>query len=123
MWHAPQYMSGRGSVSSALIGLLALIPAPAHAQSAAGPPPIAIPTKFDTATDHLLIRVEANGTALWCNLDTGWSAPLVIDRAKSRKAGITEGPGRPTPDGNPPNRGDGSAVVTVTVGTAGNVVL
>jgi len=118
MWHAPQYMPARGSIPRALVALLALMPAPAHTQSAAGPPPIAIPTKFDTATDHLLIRVEANGGALWCNVDTGWSAPLAIDRAKSRKAGITEGPGRPTPDGNPPNRGDGSAVATVTVGTA-----
>jgi hypothetical protein len=110
-------MSGRGSVSGVLIGLLVLTPAAAHTQSAVGPQPIAIPTKFDTSTDHLLIRVEANGTTLWCNLDTGWSALLTIDRAKSRRAGIAEGPGRPTPDGNPPRHGDGSATATVSVGT------
>ena len=119
----PQYMPGRASLLAALAGLLALMPASARTQSVDAPRPIAIPTKFDTATDHLLIHVDVNGTALWCNLDTGWSAPLAIDRAKSRKAGITERPGRPTPDGNPPNRGDGSAVATVTVGTAENVVL
>jgi hypothetical protein len=110
-------MPGRGSVSGVFIGLLAMTPAPAHTQSAVGPPPIAIPTKFDTGTDHLLIRVDVNGVPLWCNLDTGWSALLTIDRAESRKAGVTEGPGRSTPDGNPPSGGDGSAAATVTVGT------
>lgn len=110
-------MPGWSSVSGVLIGLLALTPIPTHAQLAVGPAPVAIPTKFDTATDHLLIRVEANGTTLWCNLDTGWSALLTIDRAESRRAGLTEGPGRPTPDGASPNRGDGSATATVTLGT------
>ena len=105
------------SVSRILIGVLALMPASAQTQSSVAAPPIAIPTKFDTSTDHLLIRVEVNDTSLWCNLDTGWSALLTVDRAESRRAGISEGPGRPTPDGNPPRRGDGSATATVTVGS------
>jgi predicted aspartyl protease len=105
------------SVSRMLIGVLALMPASAQTQSSVAEPPIAIPTKFDTSTDHLLIRVEVNDTPLWCNLDTGWSALLTVDRAESRRAGISEGPGRPTPDGNPPRRGDGSATATVTVGS------
>jgi hypothetical protein len=110
-------MPARVSVSLILIGVLALISASAQTQSSVAAPPIAIPTKFDTSTDHLLIRVEVNGTPLWCNLDTGWSALLTVDRAESRRAALSEGPGRPTPDGNPPNRGDGSATATVTVGT------
>jgi len=110
-------MSRCCSLSGVLVCLLTLRPALAQMQSAGGPSPISIPTKFDTATDHSLIRVEVNGTPLWCSLDTGWSAPPAIDRAESRKAGIVEGPGRATTDGNPPNRGDGSAVATITVGT------
>jgi hypothetical protein len=99
-----------------LIGLCSLMPAAAQTPSTETPLPIAIPAKFDTASDHLLIRIEVNGTPLWCNLDTGWSALLTLDRAESRRAGITEGPGRPTPDGNPPNPGDGSATGLVAVG-------
>lgn len=100
-----------------LVGLLAVTPLTTSAQPASEPAPIGIATKFDTASDHLLVRVEANATTLWCNLDTGFSALLVIDRAEARRAGMVEGPGRPTPDGNAPLPGDGSATATVSLGT------
>jgi hypothetical protein len=77
---------------------------------------VVLPTKFDTATDHLLIQVGFDGAPAWCNLDTGWSALVTIDRIKARTVGLNERPGMPTPDGNPPNRDDGNTVATVTFG-------
>src|SRR5688572_29228138 len=86
----------------------------AEAQTGAGP--IVLPTKFDSATTHLLVNVGIDGASLWCNLDTGYSALITIDRAEAMRAGIVEGPGQPTPDGRPPNRGDGHATALVTAG-------
>src|SRR5262249_40484825 len=77
--------------------------------------PITISTKFDTATDHLLIRTVVNDVPLWCGLDTGFSALMAVDRMKAATAHLLESAGRPTPDGNAPFRGDGSAVAMVDV--------
>jgi hypothetical protein len=96
--------------------MLASIVVALSAQAAAGT--WAVPTKFDTATTHLLMQVHVNGTPLWCNLDTGFSALMAIDRAKAVKAGVKETAGQPTPDGNPPNTGDGHATARISVGPA-----
>jgi hypothetical protein len=79
--------------------------------------PITIPTKFDTATDHPLIQTVVNGASFWCALDTGFSRVMAMDRMKSAKAHLVESPGRPTPDGNAPYPGDGSADADVNVGS------
>jgi len=93
-----------------------LFQTPGITQSAKGG--FTLPTKLDTSTDHLLVRVEIHGSQFWCSLDTGFSAVMAIDRAESRKAGLVEAGGRPTPDGNAPYRGDGSVVANVIVGGA-----
>ena len=77
-----------------------------------------LPTKFDTSTTHLLVQVNVNGLPLWCNLDTGFSALIAIDRAKAATTGIKEVAGKSTPDGRPPYTGDGYATARVTVGPA-----
>jgi len=74
------------------------------------------PTRVDPSTEQLLIGVDAPGGRLWCSLDTGFSALVSIDRTKARRMGIVEAAGKPTPDGNSPFRGDGSARVTLQVG-------
>jgi predicted aspartyl protease len=86
----------------------------AWAQEAAAP--VTLPTRVDPSTNQLLIGVEAKGTRLWCSLDTGFSALISLDRAKARRAGISESAAPPTPDGNRPFNGDGSAKVTLQVG-------
>jgi hypothetical protein len=87
------------------------------AQSTGRDQPIAIPTKFDTATDHSLIQTVVNDASLWCTLDTGFGLVMAMDRTKAAKAHLVESPGRATPDGNPPNPGDGSAIANVSVGS------
>lgn len=77
---------------------------------------ITLPTRVDPSTEHLLIGVDAPRGRLWCGLDTGFSALVSIDRTKTRRMGIVEAAGKPTPDGNAPFRGDGSATVTLQVG-------
>ena len=77
---------------------------------------ITLPTRVDPSTEQLLIGVDAPGGRLWCSLDTGFSALVSIDRTKARRMGIVEAAGKPTPDGNSPFRGDGSATVTLQVG-------
>jgi Aspartyl protease len=109
-------MSNRSVVAISATVMLALAVVTLTAQSSAGP--WALPTKFDTASTHLLIQVDVNGTALWCNLDTGFSALIAIDRAEAAKAGVKEEPGKPTPDGRPPNTGDGYATARLAVGPA-----
>jgi hypothetical protein len=104
----------RSTRSACARALLMFLSISAEGQTVAGP--IALPTKFDSATTHLLINVSVDGTPLWCNLDTGFSALIAIDRAEAVRAGVKEGPGQPTPDGRPPNRGDGHATALVTVG-------
>lgn len=77
---------------------------------------ITLPTRVDPSTEQLLIGVDAPRGRLWCGLDTGFSALVSIDRIKARRMGIVEAAGKPTPDGNTPFRGDGSAAVTLQVG-------
>jgi hypothetical protein len=77
---------------------------------------IALPTRVDPSTEQLLIGVDAAGSRLWCSLDTGFSALVTVDRTKAKRIGIVEAAGQPTPDGNRPSRGDGSAAVTLQVG-------
>ena len=77
---------------------------------------ITLPTRVDPSTEQLLIGVDAMGGRLWCSLDTGFSALVAIDRTKAKRMGIVEAAGQPTPDGNRPPRGDGSATVTLQVG-------
>jgi predicted aspartyl protease len=97
-----------------LAAALLMAPTPAAIRAAT---PITIEGKFDTATEHLLIPFDMNGTRFWCNVDTGFSALVAVDRAKAMRAGIVEKPAVPTPDGNAPSGGDGSASVLLTVGT------
>jgi membrane-associated protease RseP (regulator of RpoE activity) len=78
--------------------------------------PIIIDGKFDTSTDHVLIPVQIGGHQFWCNPDSGYSALVSLDRAKAMAAGLSIGPGVPTPDGNPPGAGDSSASADVIVG-------
>jgi hypothetical protein len=84
--------------------------------SAQPAPPVVIPAKFDTSTEHVLIPVTIGGRAFWCNPDTGFSALIALDEAKAVAAGLTIEPGVPTPDGNPPAPGDRSTTQTVVVG-------
>ena len=101
------------------LAMVFLMPGYAHGatQSAGIDLPMTIPAKFDTGTDHLLVPITINGSTFWCNLDTGFSALMVMDRSRVVKAGLVESSSRPTPDGNAPNRGDGSAVANVTMGS------
>jgi predicted aspartyl protease len=108
-------MSTRSIATLAASALFVVVVATALvAQSGGGP--WDLPTKFDTGTTHLLIQVDVNGTPLWCDLDTGFSALIAIDRAEAVRAGLKEGPGQPTPDGRPAGNGDGSATARLTVG-------
>ena len=99
-----------------LVGFTAALIAgvPAKAQDDAAT--ITLPTRVDPSTEQLLIGVDAPGGRLWCSLDTGFSALVAIDRTKARRIGIVEAAGKPTPDGNRPFHGDGSAAVTLQVG-------
>jgi predicted aspartyl protease len=108
-------MSHRSILAVSASVLLAFVVTRA-AQSSAGP--WAVPTKFDTASTHLLIQVAVNGTPLWCNLDTGFSALIAIDRAEAVKAGVKEASGKPTAGGRAPNNSDGYATARITVGPA-----
>jgi hypothetical protein len=78
--------------------------------------PIIIDGKFDTATEHVLIPVQIGGRQFWCNPDSGYSALVSLDRAKTLAAGLPISAGVPTPDGNLPGSGDSSATVDIVVG-------
>jgi len=101
-------LRGLGCIAVLIAGV------PARAQSDAAT--IALATRVDSSTQQLLIAVDAPGGRLWCSLDTGFSALVAIDRNKARSLGIAEAVAQPTPDGNRPSRGDGSAKVTLQVG-------
>jgi hypothetical protein len=105
---------GLGAVMLVTFAAAIVAGVPATAQDDAAT--IALPTRIDPSTEQLLIGVDAVGARLWCSLDTGFSALVAIDRTKARRIGILEAAGQPTPDGNPPFRGDGSATVTLQVG-------
>lgn len=78
--------------------------------------PITVNGRFDPVTDHLLIPVGINGERFWCSLDSGFSALLSFDERRAQRAQLQIEPGRPTPDGNPPGRGDRSATAAVHIG-------
>lgn len=77
---------------------------------------ITLPTRVDPSTEQLLIGVDAPGGRLWCSLDTGFGVQVAIDRTKAKRIGIVEAAGKPSPDGDPRGRADGSARVTLQVG-------
>jgi hypothetical protein len=103
------------AISCLLMGLVCVVFYVSGGAQSRSDTPITIPTKFDTATDHVLIQTVVNGTSFWCALDTGFSRVMAMDRAKSAKAHLVESPGRPTPDGNAPYPGDGSTTADVNV--------
>lgn len=99
-----------------LIGFAAVLIAGVQTKAQDDAATITLPTRVDPSTEQLLIGVDAPGGRLWCSLDTGFSALVAIDRTKATRIGIVEAAGKPTPDGNRPFRGDGSATVTLQVG-------
>jgi len=105
----------RTALAVAFLAPSLLVASAPHALAQA-PAPITIPAKFDTSTEHVLIPVSIGGSSFWCNPDTGFGAIIALDRAKAQKAGLRVAPGVPTPDGNPPTRGDESTTATVVVG-------
>ena len=108
-------MTRAGRVLTLALSLVALgTPLPAQDTSNA---PIVIAGKFDAATDLLLIPVRFGGAPVWCAVDTGFSALLVIDRQKAAALGIPIQPPLPLPDGTPPKTTDGSATTEVEVGS------
>jgi PDZ domain len=78
--------------------------------------PIVIEGKFDTATEQLLIPVRINQASLWCSLDSGFSALIVVDRERAVRAGLTVERASPTPDGAPTSPTDAGTTATVNVG-------
>lgn len=109
-------MRVRGLGGVLLVGFAATLIAGVQAMAQENPATITLPTKVDPSTEQLLIGVDAAGGRLWCGLDTGFSALVAIDRMKAKRVGIVEAPGQPTPDGDRPFRGDGSAKVNLRVG-------
>jgi predicted aspartyl protease len=99
-------------VTMLLAGALAT---PLAAQDTGGAP-IVIAGKLDTATDLLLMPVRFGDASVWCAVDTGFSALLVIDRQKAEAIGIAIQRALPLPDGTPPKTTDGSASAEVRVG-------
>lgn len=97
------------------IAICAVDAATARGQTPAAP--IEIAGKFDTSTDELLIPVRFAGSQVWCALDTGFSALIVIDRQKAAAVGLDIKPPLPLPDGTPPKTTDASASVPINVGT------
>jgi hypothetical protein len=66
--------------------------------AAAAAEPIVIQGKLDTATEELLVPVQIAHTRFWCNLDSGYSALLALDRTKATRAGVVT---TSAPDGQP----------------------
>jgi predicted aspartyl protease len=104
-----------GRIILALASLLGAL-ATALAAQDVGSAAIVVAGKFDTATDHLLIPVRFGDASVWCAVDSGFSALLVIDRQKAVDLGIPIRSPLPLPDGSPPKTTDGSAAIDVHVG-------
>ena len=67
--------------------------------------PIIIPAKMSTSVeDFILVPVEVNGKAFWCNLDSGGSSVFSLDAKKGAAAGFK-------PDGVGHSAGAGPEVV------------
>jgi hypothetical protein len=109
-------MTLRGLGGMMLIGFAAALIAGVQAKAQDDAATTTLPTRVDPSTEQLLIGVDAPGGRLWCSLDTGFSALVAIDRTQARRMGIVEAAGKPTPDGNRPFQGDGSATATLQVG-------
>ncbi len=110
-------MSSLATVAPILV-LAGVAASQAALAQVATPAGTVIEAKFDSATEHVLIPVTMGGHVFWCNPDTGFSALIALDQAKAVAAGLSVSPGIPTPDGNPPARGDNSTTTTVSVGGA-----
>jgi hypothetical protein len=102
---------------SALVLLgVGMLPASEQASGSGGTSAERRADKFDTATEHVLVPVTIANHQFWCSPDSGFSALIAVDQAKAVAAGIAVAPPIPTPDGNPPRRGDNSATAVVVVG-------
>jgi len=82
-----------------------LLAFPLYAIAQSQEPPIIIPAKISTnVEDFILVPVEVNGKAFWCNLDSGGSSVFSLDAKKGAAAGFK-------PDGVGHSAGAGPEVV------------